>query len=194
MMQTRRLADVRTQIRTSDLLLYRRPASLIARTGRGVYSHAAKVSWWHGGVAPLLCVCEVREWVGGRITSLASQVNRYPGLIDVYRPATCDIHGRTYNASGADYFMRCLVLNTRYGWWNIFRASLSHVVGVRLVVEPCLDDSYRDHHPPFCSQACVMADRIGGGFDAVPNLADRHVDPNDLSRSPFYEPLFTLTP
>lgn len=188
-MQSLTLAAARDEIRTSDLLLYRRPRSLVARTGRGRYSHAAKVSRWHGSVTPILCVLEVREWVGGRVSSLASQVRRYPGLIDVYRP-----DGYAYDSGGADYFMRCVVLNTGYGWWNIFRASLMHVVGVRLFVSPSLDDLERDQHPPFCSQACVMADRLGGGYDPVPNLADRHVDPNDLARSPFYRPLFTLTP
>jgi hypothetical protein len=37
-----------------------------------------------------------------------------------------------------------------------------------------------------------MADRLGGGVDPVPHLADRLTEPADLARSPFYEYLFTL--
>ena len=37
-----------------------------------------------------------------------------------------------------------------------------------------------------------MADRIGGGVDPVPHLADRLTEPADLARSPFFRYRFTL--
>ncbi len=37
-----------------------------------------------------------------------------------------------------------------------------------------------------------MTDRVGGGVDPVPHLADRLTEPADLARSPFYEYAFTL--
>lgn len=189
-MEVLSLRKARPLIQSADLLLFRRPGSLLARGNRGVHSHAAKVSFWNGRPDNLLCCVEVREWVGGRVSSLASQVRRFPGLIDVYRI----VDWQNYNRDGADYFMRCVALNTRYGWWNVARASLLHLAGFRLFVEPNMDDEARDHWPPFCSQAVAMADRIGGGVDVVPNLADRLTEPTDLARSAAYRPLFTLTP
>jgi hypothetical protein len=39
-----------------------------------------------------------------------------------------------------------------------------------------------------------MADRVGGGVDPVPDLANRETEPADLARSPFYRYRFTLAP
>ena len=55
-------------------------------------------------------------------------------------------------------------------------------------------DTQRLERPPFCSQACVASDRIGGGVDPVAHLADHMTLPADLARSPFYRYLFTLLP
>ena len=46
--------------------------------------------------------------------------------------------------------------------------------------------------PPYCSEACSIADRIGGGVNPVELLSDRFTEPADLARSPFYHYLFTL--
>jgi hypothetical protein len=97
-----RLADVKGELRDGDLLLFRR-RGLIAIAGRGVHSHAAKLAWW--GDEPF-CV-EVREWFGGRAVTLASQVVRYPGTIDLFR---ANPGGRwpEYDAAAATRYMRRL--------------------------------------------------------------------------------------
>ena len=71
-------------------------------------------------------------------------------------------------------------------------AAALHLPLVRMFVRPSLDDDQPSRRPPFCSQACVMADRLGGGVDPVPHLADRLTEPADLARSPFYRYRFTL--
>lgn len=48
--------------------------------------------------------------------------------------------------------------------------------------------------PPYCSEACSIADRLGGGVNPVEFLSDRFTEPADLARSPFYRYLFTLEP
>jgi hypothetical protein len=73
-------------------------------------------------------------------------------------------------------------------------AALLHLPLVRWFVKPELDDNAIDRRPPFCSQACAMADRQGGGVDPVKDLADRLTEPADLARSPFYQYRFTLLP
>ena len=83
---------------------------------------------------------------------------------------------------------------------DLLAAAMLHLPVVRLVVRADFEDD-ADHaahgarrRPPFCSQACAMTDRIGGGVDPVPHLADRLTEPADLARSPFYQYAFTLIP
>jgi len=181
------LADGRDEIADSDLLLFRR-RGLIAIAGRGNHSHAAKAAWWDGD---LFCL-EVREWHGGRAVTLRSQVEKFLGRIDVYR---ANPHQRwpEYDRARATKFMRRLA-GCDYGYAAVLAAAMLHLPVVRLAVRAELDDSAIDRRPPFCSHACAMADRIGGGVDPVPHLADQLTEPADLARSPFYQYLFTLVP
>jgi hypothetical protein len=181
------LADARSHIADADLLLFRR-RGLIAIAGRGEHSHAAKAAWWTG---ELFCL-EVREWHGGRAVTLESQVKKFPGRIDLYR---ANAHQRwpEYDRARSTHFMRRLA-GCDYGYAAVLAAAMLHLPFVRLAVRVEVDDSAIDRRPPFCSDACAMADRLGGGVDPVPHLADRLTEPADLARSPFYEYLFTLTP
>ena len=180
------LCEALSVIRDADLLLYRR-AGLIALAGRGVHSHAAKASWWKDD---LYC-CEVRELKGGRAVTLESQVQRYPGRIDVFR-SNPNNRWPEYNRGEAARYMRRLA-GCDYGYLGVLSAALLHLPLVRRSPRGPADEDPPSRRPPFCSQACVMADRIGGGVDPVPHLADRHTEPADLARSPFYRYLFTLT-
>jgi hypothetical protein len=80
-----------------------------------------------------------------------------------------------------------------YGYATLFAAALLHVPLIRWWIPLQLDDRARGLRPPFCSQACAMADRLGGGVDPVPHLADRLTVPADLARSSLYRYRFTLT-
>lgn len=180
-----RLADVQTDLRDGDLLLFRR-RGLISIAGRGVHSHAAKFAWW--GSTPY-CL-EVREWHGGRAVTLASQVARCPGRIDLFRANPA---GRwpEYDRASATRYMRGLA-GCDYGYGAVLRAALLHLPVVRTLVTAEVEDREVDRRPPFCSQACAMADRLAGGVDPAPYLADRLTEPADLARSPFYEYQFTF--
>ncbi len=184
------LKDARGRLFDGDLLLFRRRpfslGALIAIAGRGVHSHAAKVAWW--GDEPF-CV-EVREWYGGRAVTLASQVRRYSGRIDVFR-ANPKFRWKHYDRLASVRYMRRLA-GCDYGYRGVLTASLLHLPVARLWVRPTLDDEQIDRRPPFCSQAVVMAERLAGGVDPVPHLADRLTEPTDLAQSPFYEYAMTL--
>ncbi len=175
------------EIAEGDVLLFRR-RSVISIAGRGIHSHAAKAAWWH---EDLFCV-EIREWYGGRAVTLASQVCRLPGRIDVFA-TNPDERWPHYDRAAAVRFMRRLA-GCPYGWWNLLAAAALHLPGVRLFVRASTDDAAVDRRPPFCSQAVAMADRLGGGVDPVRHLADRLTEPADLARSPFYRYRFTLVP
>ena len=189
-----KLADVQREIVDADLLLFR-SRGVIASAGRSVYSHAAKAAWWGDD---LFCL-EVREFKGGRGVTLLSQVQRFPGRIDVYE-VNPDNRWPEYNRHNATHVMRQFA-GCEYGWWNVLLLSLRHAPLVRWLVKPRLADDYAvlsgaaiRGNPPFCSQACATADRLGGGVDPVPELADRQTEPADLARSELYRYQFTLIP
>jgi hypothetical protein len=181
------LAAARHSIHDGDLFLFRR-RGLIATAGRGTHSHAAKAAWWH---EDLFCL-EVREWHGGRAVTLESQVRKYPGRIDVYQANPAN-RWPEYDRTRSTQSMRRLA-GCDYGYAAVLAAAMLHLPFIRMAVRAEVDDNAIDRRPPFCSQACAMSDRVGGGVDPVPHLADRLTEPADLARSPFYQYLFTLTP
>lgn len=197
-----RLADAARFIADADLLLFRRPVgSLISRAisvaGRSEYTHAAKAVWWRppcadsASIHPILLCCEVREFYGGRAVTLASQVRKFPGLIDVF---SCDTRRFCeYNRAAATAWMLDLA-GSRYGYRAVLHAGLAHAPIARWFVKPDTLDTANDHSPVFCSEAVSEADRLGGGVDPVPHLSDRATEPGDLARSDFYQYRFTLIP
>ena len=181
------LAAARNSIRDGDLLLFRR-RGLIAIAGRGRHSHAAKAAWWGDD---LFCL-EVREWHGGRAVTLESQVRKFPARIDVYHANPAN-RWPEYDRTRSTQWMRRLA-GCDYGYAAVLAAAMLHLPVVRLAVRANFEDDAIDRRPPFCSQACAMCDRMGGGVDPVPHLADRLTEPADLARSPFYQYAFTLVP
>ena len=183
------LKDKRADIRNGDLLLFRGSgllSRLIQAAGRSAYSHAAKAVWWHG---ELFCV-EVREFHGGRAVTLASQVQRYPGQIDVFE-ANAKNRWVDFDRNECCRVMLSMA-GCDYGYFAVLLAALRHLPVVRLFVTPNDDDfDESGKSQPFCSHACAIADRAGG-TDPVPHLADRVTEPADLARSPFYAYRFTL--
>ncbi len=181
------LAAARQVVRDGDLLLFRR-RGLISIAGRGDHSHAAKAAWWN---RDLFCL-EVREWHGGRAVTLASQVRRLPGRIDVFQANPAD-RWPEYDRAAATRVMRQWA-GCAYGYRNAAAAALLHLPVLRLWARADVYDGQAQDRPPFCSQACAIADRAGGGVDPVPHLADQLTLPADLARSPFYQYLATLVP
>ena len=179
--------DVRHLILDADLLLYRGRGP-IAIAGRGLHCHAAKAAWWDG----ILFCLEMLQFTGGRAITLSSQVRGWPGRWDVYQTNPDDRWPR-YDRVGATRFMKRLC-GCNYGYGGLLAAALLHLPLVRWFVRPEVDDRAIDRRPPFCSHACAMADRLGGGVDPVQQLADRITEPADLARSPFYRYRFTLVP
>lgn len=180
-------ADAKDQISDGDLLLFRR-RGLISIAGRGTHSHAAKAAWWEDD---LFCL-EVREWHGGRAVTLESQVKRFPTRIDVYHTNPSN-RWPEYDRTRSTTMMRRLA-GCDYGYAGVLTAAMLHLPFIRMAVRAATEDDATRRRPPFCSQACAMTDRIAGGVDPVPHLADRLTEPADLARSPFYEYAFTLIP
>ena len=184
-LQPRLYSAIRSQIFNGDVLLFRRPG-LIARAGRGHYSHAAMAGWWD---LELMCL-EMREWVGGRAVTLSSQVRKYSGCIDVYRP-NCSLQ----TAETAFRLMRQKTGNP-YNYLGILQASLLHLVGIRLIarIDANDDDDRRatvGDLPEFCSQA-ISSSYGQAGLDPVRNMPHSRTEPNNLAQSTWAKPLWTL--
>lgn len=186
-MELRNLDDCRFEIMHGDLLLFRR-RGVISLLGRGIHSHAGKAAWWED---ELMCL-EVREFYGGRAVSLESQVRKYPRRIDVFR-ADADNRWPQFDRNGSVRFMR-KITGCPYAYLSVSFLALLRIPIVRFWVRPEFSSEKEDGktNALFCSQACSMADRIGGGVDPIPELSDRFSEPSDLARSPFYQYRFTL--
>ena len=183
------LSQYGSLIRDGDLLLFRGRglvSRLIGVAGRSDYTHAARAIWW----GDLLFCCEVRELKSGRAVTLESQVRKFPGEIDVFETNPGQ-RWREYDRRGAARYMRRLA-GCDYGYFGVLKAALRHLPLWRFWVRPDMNDRRETSRPPYCSQACAMADRLGGKVDPVPHLADRMTEPADLARSAFYRYRFTL--
>jgi len=178
------------EIQQADLLLFK-SHGLISRgirtIGRSEYSHAAKVDIWDG---VLYCV-ELREFKGGRIVTLESQVLRYPGQIDVFRTNPHNL--APFNRAASAAYMRQYA-GQDYGYAAIVATSLQYLPVIRLLYDHdySIEEGKSPDKPPFCSGGCAAADQFGGGIDPVPHLAGKFTTPGDLGRSMFYEKMFTL--
>ncbi|MGL6196103.1 MAG: hypothetical protein ACRC2T_14905 [Thermoguttaceae bacterium] len=176
------------EILDSDLILFR-GIGVIPVFGRGSYTHCGKASWWNGD---LFCL-EVREFIGGRAVRLESLVKKYPGRIDVFR-TNPENRWASYRRDQAVEIMKRFA-GCDYGYLNVFMAAITHLPIIRFFVNPSIKNTCHERNEilaPFCSQACAHSDRVGGGVDPVPHLADRFTEPCDLARSVFYQYMFTI--
>lgn len=155
----RQLTQAKPDIQDADLLLFRGKGVIsrfIRSFGRGKYSHVAKASWLKG---ELFCL-EVREWKGGRAVTLSSQVQKFPGQIDVYE--TNALHLPGYDRAKSDSLM-LLFAGIEYGYLDIMETAALHTWGLRILATANVDDDFVSKRPPYCSAACAIADRVGGG-------------------------------
>lgn len=186
------LTDIRSgaeELLDSDLLLFRGQSwvsRIIAWAGRGEASHAAKAVWYQD--VPM--VAEVRELRGGRLVTLASQVQRYPGLIDVYE-TNPDGKWPEYNRERATRMMVNFA-GCDYGYWGVLAAAMRHLPLWRSKLAAAVEHRNAKAQPPFCSHACSLSDYMGGGVDPVPDLDDKLTEPADLARSHFYRYRYTI--
>lgn len=169
-------SQARSTIQDGDVLLFRGRGLvswLIRSYGRSPYSHAA-MALWVGNV--LLCL-EIREFKCGRAVTLSSQVRKYSGRIDVYRPSSY----YRYDGAGAAVAMlrKC---GSEYGYWGVVVAWLRHLPFVRLAMPLPRENGGSATHREYCSEAVANAMRTGGGLD-VHRLPDRACEPADLGWS-----------
>lgn len=184
------LHDVEHVIRDGWLAQYRSGSFIgwwIQGATQGFHSHSAMLRRNGRGVD----VLQIREFQGGSARPLESEVDRFPGLIDVF---SIDAKAfPTFNGRGACDYMRELT-GRDYGYWGVTRLAFLRVPFLRRVFRFDADDAHDSGLPPFCSHAVAAASRIGGGVDPVPRTPDDLVSPHALTQSLLYKYEFSLTP
>lgn len=190
-----RLSGVGSDIFDADLLLFRRESTLAhaIETGRGsIHCHAGKAAWVRGpyGTPWVLCCIDTIEGRGGAVTPLQRTLAEYPGSIDVYRTNPDNLP--QFNRFRSILWSWENIPGRPYGHRSLLKMAFRHAIFLRWFLRPSRDNQKTTDRNPVCSAACAMADRIGGGYDPVPNLADEDVEPGHLANSTFYRYLFTL--
>lgn len=177
-------SDVRRLIRTGDNAMFRN-GGLIGATQVDPYTHVGKFVWLRDtrGKQTVLMISEVKEFLGGRIVTASSQIGKYPGRIDVFRPKC----SQECAAKSAD--LVCRQAGHQYGWRSVGLALMFRMNLVRLLTNWQPDTTATTpsqwSDPKHCSQTVGWAERIAGkgeGFDPCPRRGDRFIEPNDLQR------------
>lgn len=175
----RKYQSVRHLIKDGDLLLVR-GVGLLSRFGK--YTHAAMAGWW----GTSLMMLESREFIGGRVVTLASQVAKFSTKIDVYRPLCSD-----EQRIEALHNMR-RIAGSPYGWRELWIACLTRVgLGSLAPIHNEPSNPLAEFKSPrFCSHAFDWAfKRAGFRLTEKPSHL---VAPFELAESVMVKPLFSL--
>lgn len=204
----RKYADIRTQIWEADVLLFRGTgliSKLIKIVGKNEYTHVGLASWqWvknkRGIFVPdTLELIEFREFLGGRIVNLSTQVDRFSGHIDVFRPSrhiqvfdekNPSGKTKTLNPTAVTNTMRTMT-GLPYGWYRIWLIAQNNMLGFRLFNKPNNNDNYKAETYPVCSGAVARSFRKGA-YDLVKIKSDDDTEPADIARSCALSYMFTL--
>jgi hypothetical protein len=174
--------QVRAAIQDGDIALFRN-GGLLGRFG--TWTHAATCVWFRDleGEPDTLMLAESREFFGGRVVTLSSQVTDYPGRIDIFRP---DCGGELSHVA-AMYAAR--QAGKRYGWSKILLAAVNRLVVLRLtgMWRPNSTDTTPSpwSEPKICSQLVLWSYRMAAralqdSFDLLPTVGDRYCEPSML--------------
>ena len=195
-----KLSDATDRLIEGDLLLFRGKglvSSAIRFLTHSDYSHCAMVTWVNG--VPFCA--EVREWYGGRLVTLASQVEKYPGQIDLYRADPQSLYNGDRRPRAARYMEQ--LAGCDYSYWSVVKAGLARLPLLRLLL-PKLPGTelfnilkwLRDQDtkraifkksPVYCSMAYDMAWNLGAGLDVVKHIDSDFTEPQHLAQSIFFE-------
>lgn len=184
---------IRPYLENGDMMVLRNPGSVGWFT-RSPGSHIGTLAWRESDDQATLLVAESREFKGGRCVSFKSQVEQYPGLIDVYRPTSgCPTNVReraatiAVNWAGHSY--------NYPGIWDQFIAGLpiARYMAERLWKKrfDFNDMTLSDWHAAkYCSQLYGWSYRRAAyelglilEWDVAPGIGDKWITPGHLMHS-----------
>jgi hypothetical protein len=165
--------DVRTGIRSGDVLMYR-GRSLASRLIRLVtgspYSHAGIAAWWNDRLMVMEAVGR-----GVVVTPLSANVAGYHGSVEWFTSVV------EIDAGTRERMVRFAQeeLGKEYGRWNAI------ALGLRLLFKKGVEarDTLRRAQRLFCSHYVAQIYNAGG-VDLQRGVSDRFMSPGDIARSP----------
>lgn len=170
-------SEVRHLILDGDLALMRN-GGLIGFFA-GPYTHAAKCIWLRDAIGKrnTLMLTESREWYGGRIVTLSSQVRLHLGRVDIFRPK-CNRETAEFSA-----ILCARQAGHRYGWMDLARAAIKRIPIARRLLREKVSAWYEPKH---CSHTVAWAElnsakTCDDHFDPTPGIQPRDVEPRDLA-------------
>lgn len=183
MIETTLYRNARQLVRNGDMGILRNGGMLGANSPNDA-THALLFLWTFG----VLEVFESREFLGAHQVSFSSQVGKYPGLIDIYRP-NCDPHVAQVAAGWA-----AKMEGHKYGYFDWVRTAFRRVGGYpRAKTDTTLGEF---HEPKDCSAAVTWCYRAGqrdvehelghlapDEWDPVPGINEHFVEPYMLAES-----------
>lgn len=176
-------AAARRLIRNGDIALSRGSTiegEIIERATGSPYSHATMLGW---AKPDTLMIGETRQHRDGRLIDARSEIARWPGYYDVFRPWSPH-----YSGDAAWTFV-CHAAGASYGWRHLITAWLRRRLAW-LFPTAAAPNSDEPDVPRFCSQLVHAALRAGDG----PQVTDLDCDvaPGDLADPGEFQFLFTL--
>lgn len=193
-----RYTHIRRYLETGDLMVLRNPG-LVSWVTRSPASHVGTLLWREADQNSL-SVAESREGRGGQVLSLSSQVRRFPGQIDIYRPTNgCPQAVRERAAT--------ICLNWAgygYNYPGIWNQWIGTMPLLRLFSEKVLGKSYDLHDltlspweaAKYCSQLVGWSYRravyeleLKLDWDVCPGLGDRWITPGNLIHGGSFTPV-----
>lgn len=197
--------EAKQLIKEADVLLFKSgpfPSAgwWITKYTGGRHSHVGLAHIMDGEV---YCV-EQREFLGGRMVTLRSQVEQNPHRIEVYRASPViyepyfedgEIVWKSREFSNdvaknvVDFALQ--ITGQPYGWKNIWTIFKSYAPGFRLVYNKPNGDT--DIPKEYVCSTVVTAAYRKYYADPCPNLSDIKTKPSDLAQSHLFHYLFTIS-
>lgn len=176
--------DLRLQIKTGDLLLFRGDRLLsdaIERLSDSPYSHIAILAWWNDRV-----VAFQADLRGVEVLPASTMVCKYRGKVDWWalKPELRD--NKVF--AERDLFNAALtLLGIKYGYLHLLE------LGARILLGRTLSptDAHATPDSLFCSQFVSRCFRAAG-LDVNPDANDLSTSPADFATSGFFDPRYQL--
>jgi len=177
------VADVAEQMRDGDLIFFKGKglvSKVISAFGGCPVTHVGMIlkidinPRWKSAV-----LMEMREFHGGRMLSLANEVDNRCGEM-YWVPLDPDERFSLDRKAIVNKMME--YTGKDYSYWQVLKAGISHLPFVRFFYRPSLADVIERDMPLYCS-ACVGASIQHGGQDTVHFLANAWTEPCNLYRS-----------
>lgn len=194
-------------IHEGDILLFRGKAwysFFIRKVTQSQYSHAALASWHDKSDNGILEILEFHLLTGGVAKNLRYVVEKFPRIIDVYRPAPIKysinyrldsgtlIDEVEYDGKAVTNTMRGITA-LPYSLLNIGLFIYSYSFGLRLLnnLKIMSNDTLQKNTSYICSSA-VAYSMNANYYDLVHNKADARTEPGEIANSALLNYLFTL--